>query len=240
MDPLAITMDLSGFLSLAIQISQILREYTETVKSAPTDARNILTRVDALVHILDQLKDFLEDKDDGGLEQTNFHEQSALITTLKLCREAIESLYKTVRKFVGTGKGKSHQWWKQLMWPFQKEDCTEIIERLHRYSQIFTFSLTMSNWYINPYPSFILLATLIDEATCSKLLAKTSAELHEYKKGLEAMLEFAPELSTRIDSLSKVVGLISLGVQGIKRKTENGRAPNSVQSIELTLGPRRR
>ena len=46
MDPFTIATGLSGFLSLAIQVTQILREYTETVKSAPTDARNMLAEVD--------------------------------------------------------------------------------------------------------------------------------------------------------------------------------------------------
>ena len=153
MDPLTIATGLSGFLSLAIQVTQILREYIETVKSAPTDARNMLAEVDALVHVLNQLKDFLEGNDDAISAKINFHEQSALIAALKICREAIESLYKRVRKFVGTGKGKSRQWWEQLKWPFQKEDCAEIIERLHRCSQTFTFSLTISNWYVS-YPLF--------------------------------------------------------------------------------------
>ena len=231
MDPFTIAMGLSGFLSLAIQVTQILRQYTETFESAPTDAENMLAEVAALVHALNQLKDFLEDNDDAISAKFNFHEQSALIVALKICREAIESLYKSVRKFAGTGKrkNKNRQWWEQLKWPFQKEDCAEIIERLHRCSQTFKFSLTVSNWYVT-YP--LLSPTLIDEATCSELLAKTSAELRECKTGMEAILKFAPELSSRIDSLSNVVDLIPistgrLGAKddlGLMRKTD-GKSP---------------
>ena len=149
MDPFTIATGLSGFLSLAIEVTKILRDYTESVNSAPTDAGNMLAEVDALVHVLDQLKNFLADNNDIISAKINFHEQSALITALKICRDSIESLCKTLRKFAGTGsKGKSRQWWEQLKWPFQKEDCAEIIERLHRCSQTFTFSLTISNWYV--------------------------------------------------------------------------------------------
>ena len=71
----------------------------------------------------------------------------------------------------------------------------------------------------NPYPP--LSPTLIGEATCSELLAKTSAELREHKEGMEAILKFAPELSTRIDSLSKVVGLISICSGRVEAKIDD-------------------
>ena len=68
---------------------------------------------------------------------------------------------------------------------------------------------------IHSYP------TLIDEATCSELLAKTSAELREGKKGMEAVLNLFPDLSSRIDCLSKFVDLISICTGRVEAKIDN-------------------
>jgi len=35
---------------------------------------------------------------------------------------------------------------QRLKWPFEKDECVELVEVLHRCSQTFTFSLTIENW----------------------------------------------------------------------------------------------
>ena len=219
MDPLSLSAALSGFLSLATQVTQILKEYTETVKSAPTDARNMLVEVDALAQALGQLKNFLQDNDDAVSAKINFHDQSALVAAMKICGEAIYSLHQRVGRLASSGKGKNRQWRKQLKWPFQKEDCAQIIERLHRCSQTFEFSLTISNWYVS-HPLLSPTLIIIDEATCSELLANTSKELRECKNGMEAILKFAPELSSRIDYLSNIVDLIPICTERVEAKID--------------------
>jgi hypothetical protein len=53
MDAFTISTGVAGFLSLALEISKILKAYVDGVKSAPEEARNLLVEVTALCHALE-------------------------------------------------------------------------------------------------------------------------------------------------------------------------------------------
>lgn len=156
-DPFSIASGIAGFLSLAMEITKILVDYTANVKSAPSDVTKMLEEVDALVEVLEQLKDFLEDNSDTISEtiKNGFQENSALSTALKICKTEIEKLRRVLHKFKVRRTDKA---WldklQRLKWPFSKEECLEITQRLNRCSQTFTFSMTISNWCVVPNSGF--------------------------------------------------------------------------------------
>jgi hypothetical protein len=80
MDPFTISTGVVGFLSLALDITQILSTYIGEAKSAPEDAQNLLTEVTSLSYILSQLVKFLR-KDAKG----NFENTSALCLVIRAC-----------------------------------------------------------------------------------------------------------------------------------------------------------
>jgi hypothetical protein len=143
MDPFTIATGLSGFLSLAIEITKILGGYVSDVKSAPEDAHNLLVEVTALCHVLDQLINFLRTNSKGDFAPT-----SALYIVIMSCQENIQALYKFEKlqvrsnnKVVGIIK-------RVIEWPLKKEDCQSTLATLHRFAQTFQFSLTVSNWLV--------------------------------------------------------------------------------------------
>jgi hypothetical protein len=87
MDAFTISTGVAGFLSLALEISKILKAYIGGVKSAPEEARNLLVEVTALCHALEQLIQFLR-KDYNG----NFAETSALVVATDACKEQISNV----------------------------------------------------------------------------------------------------------------------------------------------------
>lgn len=143
MDPLSIATGVAGLLSLAKELVKIIIDYTGDVKSATRDARSVLTEVTALSHVLQQLVDFLR-KDDTN-SKCRFRETSALCSVIAICKNHIETLYRKV-KFQGKPE---KDLLGRLKWPFEKQECQEIVEVLHRCSQTFTFSLQIANWYFS-------------------------------------------------------------------------------------------
>jgi uncharacterized protein Yka (UPF0111/DUF47 family) len=142
MDAFTISTGVAGFLSLALEISKILKAYVDGVKSAPEEARNLLAEVTALCHALEQLMRFLR-KDYKG----NFAETSALVVAIEACKDQITELYKKIEKIeVNCEKSKIAQVMERLKWPLRKEYYDRTISNVQRFTQTFQFSLTISNW----------------------------------------------------------------------------------------------
>jgi len=140
MDPFSIATRLAGLISLTSDFAWILTDYTGGVKSATKDARSVLTEVTALSHVLQQLIEFLQ-KDDTN-SKCRFRATSALCSVIAICKNHIETLYRKV-KFQGKPE---KDLLSRLKLPFEKQECQEIVEVLHRCSQTFTFSLQIANW----------------------------------------------------------------------------------------------
>jgi hypothetical protein len=100
MDAFTISTGVAGFLSLALEISKILKAYVDGVQSAPKEARNLLVEVTALCHALEQLVQFLR-KDYNG----NFAETSALVVATEAWKDQITTLSKRSRRLKCVAKG---------------------------------------------------------------------------------------------------------------------------------------
>ncbi|KAI5798521.1 hypothetical protein FPQ18DRAFT_322393 [Pyronema domesticum] len=140
MDAFTIFTGAAGFLSLALEISKILKAYVDGVESAPEEARNLLVEVTALCHALGQLVQFLQKDYEGNFAQT-----SALVVATDACKDQITNLYKKLKK-IEVRSGKVSQLMERLKWPFRKEDYDSTISTIQRFTQTFQFSLTISNW----------------------------------------------------------------------------------------------
>ncbi|KAI5818432.1 hypothetical protein BZA77DRAFT_15156 [Pyronema omphalodes] len=142
MDAFTISTGVAGFLSLALEISKILKSYVDGVKSAPEEAHTLLTNVTALCHVLEQLVRFLR-KDNKG----NFANTSAMVAAIEACKDQITQLYKKIENIeVSSDKSKITQVMERLKWPLRKEDYDNTISTVQRFTQTFQFSLTISNW----------------------------------------------------------------------------------------------
>jgi uncharacterized protein Yka (UPF0111/DUF47 family) len=142
MDAFTISTGVAGFLSLALEISKILKAYVDGVKSAPEEARNLLAEVTALCQALKQLMRFLEEDYNG-----NFADTSALVVAIEAYKDQITKLYKKIKKIeVSCEKSKIAQVMERLKWPLCKEDYDSTISTVQRFTQTFQFSLTMANW----------------------------------------------------------------------------------------------
>ncbi|KAF8476788.1 hypothetical protein BDZ91DRAFT_1248 [Kalaharituber pfeilii] len=178
MDRFYIYMRITGFLSLAIEIGNILKEYLNDFVSAPKEAHTLVTEVDALSHALQQLLDFLLKENIRG----SFEETSVLYIIISICDSKIKKLHSKLTKF------HLRERWN---WPFQKQDCSEVVSTLHHCAQTLEFSLTISN---------------------CELLSKTTAEvitsLSEQRKGLDSVSLLFQTVPDGIQKMSNTLDVL--------------------------------
>jgi hypothetical protein len=145
MDPFTISTGIAGFLSLTIEIGIAIGKYISNVKSAEKEAQDLLTEVQALQRVLEQLVSFLRGEE---AKKISFDETAVLFSVIGSYQGNIQYLYK---KLVKVEKSKHSSKFDHLLqrgrWPFQKEECQQLVNTLHRYAQIFEFSLRISNWF---------------------------------------------------------------------------------------------
>ena len=146
-DPLSFVAGVAGLTSLAIELLKILNAYASDAKSAPTHVSQLLMEVKALSTVLRQLQSFLYDND---INQESFKETSALLSIITICKTKLENLYQKLKKKYPGKKGVLRLI-DRLQWPFDKQECVDTITALNRCTQIFNFSLNISNWYIPLY-----------------------------------------------------------------------------------------
>lgn len=141
MDPFSVATGAAGLLSLAFDIARILSNYINDVQNAPQDARDLLAEITALSHVLEQLVEFLRSE---AVKGKSFDQTSVLRSLIIVCQSSIERLYKTLNKPRSqSGRARLIE---RFRWPLCKDDCQKTMGDLHRFSQTFQFSLTISNW----------------------------------------------------------------------------------------------
>jgi hypothetical protein len=89
MDPLSISAAVAGFLSLAMDISKILKDYIDGVQTAHEDAQNLLKEVAVLCHVLEKLVQFLRSED--LVKGKRFDKTSVLLLAADTCQRRLES-----------------------------------------------------------------------------------------------------------------------------------------------------
>jgi hypothetical protein len=146
MDPFSIATGVAGLVSLAIEIRRILNDYIGGVKSAPDEIQNLLIEISTLRAVLQQLTAFLRSEE---AQLVSFDKPAILFSVIEACREKIETLCKRLYPIRNKPKGnKIRDLIDRVKWPLQKDECQQIAEELHRFSQTFKFSLTIANWFV--------------------------------------------------------------------------------------------
>ncbi|KAF8466890.1 hypothetical protein BDZ91DRAFT_848653 [Kalaharituber pfeilii] len=212
-DALTISTGIGGFLSLTLQIAQILLKYTSEFKSAPKDAQTLLTEVIELNRVLQQLQKFLEKEN----IKANFQETSALCDVISLSEGKIKNLNITLKKFERSG------FKDRLRWPFHRQECIDATATLHHCIQIIEFSLTIGNCkkYID--------STLLFFKDVPAEMPKLRDSITEVLKSVSEIDKLAigmHEIKSGVQEVKSGVQEIKSGVQEIK---------NAAQSLQRNI-----
>ena len=147
-DPFTLSTGIAGVLSLALEIGAILHEYSSNVKNAPKEARDLLSEIQALGAVFEQLQVLLRTPE-LVTRIPLFSPQSVLHKVIVSCGEELKDLYHRLEDSAlvqGKGKNVLARSLDRLKWPIGKTSTQDAAQRLHRFSQALTFFLTISNW----------------------------------------------------------------------------------------------
>jgi hypothetical protein len=126
-----------------MEVTKILSQYTSDFNSALDDVNELNTEVSALSHVLNTAVTVLRSDD---VEGTSFTEQSILYSVVTSCQVHINTIYRKLTKLQSNDKGAV--WIGKMKWPFQKEECRQSAQTLHRHAQTLQVLLVASNRYI--------------------------------------------------------------------------------------------
>ncbi|KAI5817196.1 hypothetical protein BZA77DRAFT_263220, partial [Pyronema omphalodes] len=238
MDPLSLSASVAGFIGLTIQISQILKAYIGGVQSAPEEARNLLTQVDALNHVLQHLIDFLRTEDMKG---RGFSKTSVLCVAIAASQKRLEQLYLTLGKL--QSRESSTKFGKlrgRIEWPLKKEEYHQTLTELQKFAQTFQFSLVVSNCeLLSETSSSVLLKLEKNQEDTEKIISSLNdmsiappLKLIQQRDQISEIKSIVAELA---DSTAMQLQNISLGVGVIQERqkaNETGRLISSLSPLE--------
>jgi hypothetical protein len=149
MDPLSLSASIAGLISLTIEVTKIISEYRSGFKNAPKEASELSTEVAALHHVLETVLEILINEYSNS-EDITFDEKNILFSIVDACEEHMNTIHTKMAKLQAAIKGaaKFPILMARLKWPFEREDCHQSIQIIHRYVQTLQVLLIASNRYV--------------------------------------------------------------------------------------------
>ncbi|KAI5819859.1 hypothetical protein BZA77DRAFT_274893 [Pyronema omphalodes] len=224
-DPLSVSASIAGLIGLAAQVTTVLKNYIEKVKSAHEDAKRLLRELLALSSVLDQIRDLLCGED-ALLKGSSFSDTSLLISVLGSTNYHVDKLYKKLSKFSTPNSNKLVDIWDRLTWPLTNDDYEKSVADLHRLTQLFHASLTASNctWLSETHSNVMKklqenhneLQTTI--TTLQKMAISPPKAVLDQLTDIKGLLATVGDVSESITEIKN----ISLGLQRLERKFDEG------------------
>ena len=113
-------------------------KYSTYFAHAPKDAQDLVTEVVAVRHVLEKLRAQLEL---DSLSENSLERTSVLFFAVNGCRKRLEDIHGTLKDLISNRS--LVQFWKRLVWPFERTETRDAVLELHRFAQLFHFSLTL-------------------------------------------------------------------------------------------------
>ncbi|KAL2399710.1 Ankyrin-1 [Exophiala dermatitidis] len=197
MDGVSVASGVAGLLTLALQVSETIVVYVNSVKERSKNIQELHNELLLLGEVLSGLRDFLQSE---SARKSIFATNSVLHRALQDCRSRIERIGDKLK--VSNG-GKVSRTLEKLMWPFEQKEVMHMVENLRRYTQTFQFALTIEGC--------TLLATSSDAATegLQKMLDE-SRRIREMSAQIGLSTE---EVSKRAAQLEQIIALLPMLAQ---------------------------
>ncbi|KAJ9149081.1 Zinc finger, ZZ-type [Pleurostoma richardsiae] len=195
MDPLSLAASIAGFISLGIEITKIISDYTASVNHAEEESQELETELSALVGSLQALERFLKDHEDSTRP---FRESAVLVNATLSCDSFLDHLKTTLGKFMEARRKKG--WCRKLTWPLKKGRHTQTISTIQRFTQVFSLSITVDG---------------------CKLLAKTAEEVAILNQGQLSSSQAMEEITVLVKDL-RLIDQQLLGKTTVVEQTQKG------------------
>lgn len=144
MDPLSASSGIVGLIAISVKVIQLVAEFTILAGEQKNHAETLRTELLLLNQVLGQLKGLIDDGQSRGrlvlIDDTDEH--TVLGKTFADCSKLMEQIAGTLKEPVT----KFQRAMAKLKWPYEQKEVFRLIQSLHRYTQLFQFSLNMTNF----------------------------------------------------------------------------------------------
>ncbi|KAI5806030.1 hypothetical protein BZA77DRAFT_368299 [Pyronema omphalodes] len=227
MDPLSITAAVAGFLSLAGQIATTLKDYVDSVRSAPEEVRSLYLEVKALSQVLENFVGFLT-KDD--LHRRNLESSCVLISAVQACKYRLEELGGQLADLSeACSKRKLPGWITRMRWPLNKDEVQQTIVALQRFTHIFQFSMVTKNYELMSRTSSAVLSQLDENRQkIQNVFSMLEGMSIELPADLQKQMTEISEIKTLVIELAqfniKNAHKVSLGMRDVQERLQEDNA----------------
>lgn len=144
MDPLSLSCNIVGVLTVASKLLSLGYSYGNSVKDFPEDIRDLVGELSSLSGILHALKATMDPPDDGEFVFTKADPSDvarAITIPLEDCERLLLDMVGDLERYQKVGS-KVQKAVKRLYWPLKETETKIWVERIGRYKS--TFSLALS------------------------------------------------------------------------------------------------
>ena len=209
-DPVSILGTVVGVTSLAIQVTEILRNYWKGVSNFQDEAEQIRGDSERLSAVLNSLREFLE-RDKTKLSRS-FTTTSTLYSANVRCEIRLALLIESLRKQSEGSKRKKIL--KALKWPLKADETQQMSTELRGYTQTFQFALTLDG---------------------CQLLLQTSSEVSHHLKDLVALSAITNQQTEDIALVIKTISSLPQTTCAIRKGVEKLEAKAKIKEEETVL-----
>ncbi|KAL1594508.1 hypothetical protein SLS60_010268 [Paraconiothyrium brasiliense] len=191
MDPLSIAASVAGLLSLALQLVELGTKCSSRFLKA--QLYEFVFELNALSDVLKRLKGFLDDPTTA----LTFSRISVFVSTNTRCKILLEELLAKLQKTIQE-PNKVKKAVDRVLWPFNEKEHRISMQKIHRYTQIFTFALTIEGCS--------LLSQSVREVTVA--LQEQEKKLKETKKLCGSIPNLISQIEQSLDQISSIQALV--------------------------------
>ena len=205
MDGISVASGVAGLITLALQVSGAIAEYTTALKDKPKNMKELQDELLLLGEVLNQLEEFL--KSERGKNRL-FNSNSLLQRAIGDCRTRVERIGAHLKPVEG---GRLVRVVDRLKWPFEQKEVLQMVENLRRFTNTFQFALTVEGCNTLSNTSDIVAENLgkmlegfMKIQELSSQMGVSAEESALRAKQLQQVLDLIPVLNSTADSIREL------------------------------------
>jgi ankyrin repeat domain-containing protein 50 len=135
MDPFSLATGVAGLIGLAMDLALLIGPFIGDIKDEPENVKMLKEELDMLANALKLLSNT------QAISQGDTTQTSVINSAVTACKNLLESVQKKLSK-VSDAKGVAHVL-RRLKFPLDKKEISELVQKLHRYTELIHFALTV-------------------------------------------------------------------------------------------------
>ena len=196
MDPLSAISGIVGLIAISTKVIQLITEFSVLAGEHKNHAETLHTEILLLNQVLGQLKGLIDEERKHGrltlIDDTD--ENTVLGKAFKDCARLMEQISLKLKE----PSSKFQKAIVKMRWPYDQKEVFRMVQSLHRYTQLFQFSLNMTNCE--------LLSKSFDAASDGlKLQLDNCKAIQKLSAGIPQLAKTAEETLQQTETLIKLV-----------------------------------